>query len=190
VSAKPVRIFSGPDSVRAADAYRLAIQDRRDQWPYVHVYPPLNAIDVHVVGMLATQTQVGSGGAAAVVLTYQVNAGKRFYLQAVLLGCNVSPFVPGDGLFTIDRNSPVGVTDSQFMPEHGLVNVPVQLGRVEPATSSVIAEWPLKRAREFSPLDIIRVKATNVNLAEGAPAFWVCGLFGYEVPSLDVKASR
>ena len=128
--------------------------------------------------------------AAAVVLTYQVNAGKRFYLQAVLLGCNVSPFVPGDGLFTIDRNSPVGVTDSQFMPEHGLVNVPVQLGRVEPATSSVIAEWPLKRAREFSPLDIIRVKATNVNLAEGAPAFWVCGLFGYEVPSLDVKASR
>jgi len=190
VSAKPVQMFSGPDSARAADAYRLAVQARRDDWPYVHVYPPVNAIDVHTVGTLATQTQVGSGGAAAVVLTYQVNAGKRFYLQAVLLSSNVSPFIPGDGLFTIDRNSPVGVANSQFMPEHGLVNVPVQLGVVQAATGAVVSQWRLQRAREFSALDIIRIKATNVNLAEGAPAYWVCGLVGYEVPSLDVRANR
>jgi hypothetical protein len=117
------------------------------------------------------------------VVTYQVNAGKRFFLQAVLLGANVT-IVPGQALFTIDRNSPIGVANSQYMPEHGLVNVPVPLGdpRVGP--------WKLQRAREFAALDIIRIKATNVALSVGDPNFYVCGLFGYEVPSLDVKANR
>jgi hypothetical protein len=69
------------------------------------------------------------------------------------------------------------------MPEHGLINIPVQLG------SSTFGPWRLHRAREFAPLDVIRVKATNVGLNEGTD-FYVCGLFGYEVPTLDVKANR
>jgi hypothetical protein len=176
-------MFSGPDSVRAADAYRLAIQDRRDQWPYVHVYPPPNAIDVHVINTELTQAQ---GDPAIAVVTYQVNAGKRFYLQAILLSTNgVGPaFVPGDVLFTIDRNSPLGIPDTQFLPEHGLINIPVQLG------SASFAPWRLQRAREFGSLDIIRIKAVNVSFAVGTPNQYVCGLFGYEVPTLDVKASR
>jgi len=171
-------MFSGVDSVRAADAYSLAVQERRDQWPYVHVYPPPNAIDVNVLGSVVTSTQ---GGAAVQVVQYQVNAGKRFYLQAVILGANVT-IIPGAALFTVDRNSPVGITDSQFMPEHGLVNIGVQLG------STTFGAWRLHRAREFGPLDVVRVKAANVALAEGDPNYFVCGLFGYEVPTLDVKA--
>jgi hypothetical protein len=177
-------MYSGVDSVRAADAYRIAIQERRDQWPYVHIYPPPNAIDVNVIGTAVTQAQ---GAAAIAVVTYQVNAGKRFYLQAVLLGAvldgNVT-FVPGNALFTIDRNSPIGITDSQYMPEHGLVNVPIPLG------SWRDGPWKLQRAREFGPLDIVRVKATNVGLQVGDPTWYVCGLFGYEIPTLDVKATR
>ena len=185
MSAKPVvQMYSGVDSVRAADAYRIAIQERRDQWPYVHIYPPPNAIDVNVIGTAVTQAQ---GAAAIAVVTYQVNAGKRFYLQAVLLGAQLdlgSLFVPGAALFTIDRNSPIGIADSQYMPEHGLVNIPVQLG------SAAFGPWRLQRAREFGPLDIVRIKATNVALSVGEPNWYVCGLFGYEIPTLDVKATR
>jgi hypothetical protein len=181
VSANPVvQMYSGVDSVRAADALRLAIQERRDAWPYVHIYPPPNSQDVNVIETLATQAQ---GAAAVAVVTYQVNAGKRFYLQAVILGANVT-MLPGDALYTVDRNSPIGITDSQFMPEHGLLNIGVQLG------STTFGAWRLHRAREFGPLDIIRIKAVNVNLAEGTPNFYVCGLFGYEVPTLDVKGNR
>lgn len=179
-----VQMYSGPDSVRASDAYRLAVQERRDQWPYVHIYPPPNAIDVNVIGTAVTQA---IGAPAIAVLTYQVNAGKRFYLQAVLLGAQLdlgAVFVPGAALFTVDRNSPLGIADSQYMPEHGLVNVPVPLGSV------VNGPWKLQRAREFGPLDYIRIKATNVALSEGAPNWYVCGLFGYELPTLDVKANR
>jgi hypothetical protein len=185
VSANPVvQMFSGVDSVRAADVLRLAIQERRDAWPYVHLYPPPVSQDVNVIGTAATQAH---GAAAIAVVTYQVNAGKRFYLQAVLLSAVLdvsASFVPGDALYTVDRNSPIGITDSQFMPEHGLVNIPVQLG------SATFGPWRLHRAREFSPLDIVRVKATNVGLQVGAPTYFVCGLFGYEVPVLDVKANR
>lgn len=179
-AANVVRMYSGVESVKAADAYRLAVQERRDQWPYVHVYPPPNALDVNVIGSVVTQAQ---GAAAVAVVTYQVNAGKRFYLQAILLGANVT-IVPGQALFTVDRNSPIGIANSQYMPEHGLVNVPVPLG------DSRIGPWKLQRAREFAALDIVRVKATNVALSVGAPNWYVCGLFGYEVPSLDVKANR
>ncbi len=180
MSANPVRMLSGADSVRAAESYRLAIQDRRDQWPYVHVYPPPNSTDVNVIGTLATQAQ---GAAAVAVVTYTVNAGKVFYLRAVLLGSNVT-IVPGDALFTVDRNSPIGIANTQFQPEHGLINIPVSLG------SLASGPWELQRAREFAPLDVIRIKAVNVGLGVGAPNFYVCGLFGYEVPTLDVKAKR
>ncbi len=179
MSAKPVQMFSGVDSVRAADAYRLAVEARRNAWPYVHVYPPPNAIDVFVVDTEVAQAQAG---AAVAVVTYQVNAGKRFFLQAVLLSASVS-FVPGMALFTVDRNSPIGVTNSQFMPEHGLVNVPFQMG------SSAFGPWKLQRAREFGPLDVIRIKASNVGLNAGSDIY-VCGLFGYEVPTLDVLNTR
>lgn len=181
MSAKPIRMYSGPESVAAADAYRLAVTDRRNEWPYVHVYPPPNAIDVHEIGTTPT---LAFGAGAAVVLTYKVNAGKRFFLRAVVLGANVA-IIPGQALFTIDRNSPVGVADAQFMPEHGFVNVPIQLGNFNSS-----GPWKLQRAREFAPLDTIRIKGTNVGLAVGDPTYYVCGLFGYEVPTLDVKANR
>jgi hypothetical protein len=179
MSAKPIQMFSGVDSVRAADAYRLAVEARRNAWPYVHVYPPPNAIDVNVIGTQVTQAQAA---AAIEVLSYQVNSGKRFFMTGVVLGASVS-FAPGAALFTVDRNSPVGVTNSQFMPEHGLVNVPVQLG------SFALGPWKFSRVREFGPLDVIRVKATNVGLNAGSDLY-VCGLFGYEVPTLDLLNTR
>ncbi len=177
-------MYSGVHSVRAAEAYRLALQERRDQWPYVHIFPPPNSQDVIAIGAVATQAQAA---AAVAVVTYQVNAGKRFYLTAVLLSVQLdigATYVPGFGLWTVDRNSLVGIADTQFMPEHGLVNIPVPLG------TNTIAPFPLQRAREFGPLDIVRIKATNVGLSAGSPTFWIGGLFGYEVPTLNVKGNK
>lgn len=179
MSGNAVRMFSGADSVRAADAYRIAIQDRRDAWPYVHVYPPPNAEDVLVIGTLATPALSTT---KVQVLSHQVNSGKRFYLRGVILGANVA-IVPGQALFTVQRNSG-GTNNLQFMPEHGLINVGIQLGQfpVEP--------FMLQRAREFEPNDVVRVMAANIGLGVGTPTYFMCGLFGYEVPVLDVKANK
>lgn len=132
-----------------------------------------------VLGSVVTPAQ---GAAAVQVVSYTVNSGKRFFLQAVLLGANVA-IVPGLATFTVDRNSPVGIASAQFMPEHGLVNIPFQLG-------SQTIPWYLSRAREFAALDVVRIKATNVGLSVGDPTYFVCGLFGYEVPSVDVKSMK
>jgi hypothetical protein len=181
VAARTVQMYSGPDAVRAADALNRAIQERRDAWPYAHVYPPPSSKDVHVISTAVTQAQ---GAAAIAVVTYQVQSGKRFFLRGVLFGFQGGAFLPGDALFTIDRNSAVGQTNSQFLPEHGLINVPVLLGAQ--VNGSYVEAWMLQRAREFEPLDVVRIKATNVSLPVGAGNQYVCGLFGYEVPVLDV----
>jgi hypothetical protein len=173
-------MFSGVDSVRGAQQLLIATQDRRDSWPYVHIFPPFNADDVFRIGTAFTEDPTAGQTA---VLTYTVNAGKIFYLTDVIFGASVQ-VNPGDALFTLDRNSPPNVPDSQFQPEQGLVNVPVALG------SFAFRPFPVKRAREFGPLDVVRVKATNVNLPIGSPTSYVCGIFGYEVPVLDVRSHR
>jgi len=177
--ANAIRMVSGVDSVRAADAYRLAVEERRGAWPYVHVYPPPSATDVFKISTIAVDV-VGTGPIE--ILRYTVNAGKVFYLRAVIFGAS-SSIVAGDCLFTLDRNSAIGVTNTQFQPEHGLVNVPVALG-----STTNTRGFELEMARIFSANDVIRVKGTNVNLSEGTK--YVCGIFGYEVPSLDVKTKR
>jgi hypothetical protein len=179
MSANPVRMLSGVNSVQAAEQLHLAVRDRKDDWPYVHVYPPASAQDVCVIGAQPTQLQ---GTAAIEVVRYQVTSGKRFYLQAVLLGANVF-IIPGQCLFTVIRNATIGAISSQFMPEHGLANVGFQLG-------SQARPWKLQRSREFQALDTVSIQATNVALGEGDPNWYICGLFGYEVPVMDVKALK
>ncbi len=176
MSALPVRLYSGVPAIKAADEVRKAAQDRREDWPYVHIYPPPNSIDVNEIGTIVTQDPAAD---PVTVVSHTVPSGKQFFLTAVLLGSNAT-VPPGDALFTIDRNSPDGVTNAQFMPEQGFIAVPVALG-------SLLRPWRLQRAREFKALDIIRVKATNVAMPVGDPTFWVCGLFGYEVPVLAAK---
>jgi hypothetical protein len=184
MAAKAVQMYSGADSVRAADTLRIAIQERRDQWPYVHVYPPPNSKDVFVIGTIAVP--VAPASLTVTVLTYQAQSGKKFYQRGVIFGAQGGQFTPGDATFTEDRNSALGSTNLQFLPEHGLINVPVLLGGQGQNGSYTEPFW-FSRAREFEPLDVIRIKATNVNLAGGV---FVAGIFGYEVPVLDVQHGK
>jgi hypothetical protein len=181
MAAKPYQMYSGVDAVRAANELVMAQMARRDDWPYPHVYPPRNAEDVHVIGTVVTPALA----ATVQIASYQVQSGKRFYLRAILMTVTgASTMIPGAATWTLDRNIPVGVANTQGSIEHGLVNVPIPLG------SNVVEPWVLQRAREFEPLDIVRIKGTNVALSVGAPNYFIGGLFGYEVPVLEVKASK
>ncbi len=184
MSARAVELYSSADSGFAAEAQERAILERRAAWPYVHIYAPPNSTDVLEVGAVATQALAA---AAVVVVSHRVGSGKKFFLEAVVLGANVT-IVPGQATFTVDRNSPTALTNTQFMPEQGLINVPFGLGQI--VNGQMVKKWRLERAREFNALDVVRIKATNVGLSVGDPTYWMCGLFGYEVPTLDVKANR
>lgn len=166
------RVYSGSDAVKAADALRQQAE-RREAWPYLHIYSPPNAEPVHEIGTIETPDQ----GSTAVVLTYTVPSGYRFYLRAIVQNYVGGAFVPGDALWTIDRNRPVGIADIQGQPEQGLVAVPVEVGSLKPFSSDKF--W---RAYEFEELDVVRSKGTNVNLGVGAPNFFVSAFLGYIVP--------
>ncbi len=181
----PVQMFSGPDSTRAAEALRIATVNRRDQWPYPHVYPPPESDDVFVIQTSAAGAAGIDVGSSGTVLTYRVNSGKRLYLLGVIFGYQGGSFVPGDATFTLNRNSPTAVTDKQAMPEHGLVNVPVLLGGE--LNGSYVEPFLVRRAREFAPLSVLRIVASNVTLTGGT---FVAGVFGYEIPDVNVRGRK
>ena len=177
--ASRVQLFSGPASVTAARELMLAEQARRDAWPYPHVYPPPQSEDVHVISTAAVGT--AGTGVPVEVLKYTVQSGRRFFLRAVLFQCDVTVSI-GAALFTLDRNASVGGTsNTQYDPEHGLVNIPMVLG------SNMVCPWYLQRPRIFEPLDVVRVKALNVDLGGGN---FVAGIFGWDVPVTAVRGRK
>lgn len=171
------RVYSGVDAVKAADAVRRD-QNNRERWPYMHIYPPVNAEPVHVIASVFTPAVA----AQIEVLRYNVPSGFRFYLRGIIQTYEGGNFVPGDVLWTIDRNTPVGVASSQAQPEQGLVAVPVRVGSFNPFTVDEFA-----RAYEFEPLDVVRSKATNVAVGVGTPNTFTSGFFGYLVPDVGSR---
>jgi len=181
MQAKEVRrVYNGVDAVFAVDAIRRD-ESNREKWPYQHVYPPVNAEPVHVIGFVPTPDIVANVGAAAtvVVLSYQVPSGFRFIMRGIIQTYEGGAFSPGQALWTVNRNTPVGVANFQAQPEQGLVAVPVRLGSFSPFTVDEFA-----RAYEFEALDIVRSKATNVALGVGDPNFFSTGFFGYLIPDV------
>ena len=178
------RVFTGVDSVIAADAVRRDTSNR-EKWPYMHVYPPVNSEPVHRINSVVTPGQVvvvGVVAATVITLEYQVPSGFRFYLRGIIQTYEGGNFVPGQALWTIDRNTPVGVANFQAQKEQGLVAVPVRVGSFVPFAMDEFA-----RAYEFEPLDIVRSKATNVGLGVGDPNYFTTGFFGYLVPDVGTR---
>src|ERR1035437_6638749 len=171
------RVYSGVDAVKAADAIRRD-QNNRERWPSMHIYPPVNAEPVHVIGTALVPAQASQ----VVVLAYPVPSGFRFYLRGIIQTYEGGNFVPGDALWTIARKTPVGVANFQAQPEQGLVAVPVQVGSFVPFMAD-----RFERAYEFEPLDVVRSKATNVNLTAGSPNWFKSGFFGYLVPDVGSR---
>jgi hypothetical protein len=177
MQTKVQRVYYGVDAAKAADVLNQD-KDRREQWPYVHCYPPRNAEPVHVINSVPTPAAL----ATVQVLLYSVPPGYRFYLRAIVQNYVGGAFLPGDATWTIDRNTPVGIPNLQGQPEQGLTNVPVQLG-----SFTASSPWRLPRAYEFEELDDIRSKGTNVNLGVGISNFFMSGFFGYLVPMIGQR---
>jgi hypothetical protein len=82
---------------------------------------------------------------------------------------------PGDFLWSLTLNQPVGVTTFQGSPIQGLTNVDVPLGTLQ-------IPWPLECAELFQPNDCIRSVFTNVALGDGVPNYFKTLLLGWKWP--------
>ena len=161
------------DRVELVEAAETVMLQRwRERWPYIHVYPPPDAIPVHQIGYIATPAQ--NAALVTEVLRYQVQPGMRFFLKSI---CQVysGSMLPGDALWTVNVNADVS-SSKQAMPVHGLDAVGVPLGSLAAGN-----QWPFHRAYEFKGQDVVRSVVTNINLIGG---FIVSGFFGFLLPDL------
>lgn len=176
--------LTGADQALSAEQLR-AREEKRSNWPYEHIFPPPSSDTVNQIssGVLAVVPPIGS---TVVTLAYRVPSGSRFFLMGIIqnvYGASGGPLAmsPGDITWTVDKNRPVGIGDTQGMGIQGLINVPIPLGSFP---FGVI--WRFSRAYEFEPLDLIQSKATNVASGNvGAPNTFVSAFIGYRLPVLD-----
>ena len=172
-------VLQGPESVAAAQALRES-RTAKTQWPYSWVFPPPGAIRVHVgadsSGTLVVPTVLAG---ATQGLLYTVDQGFQFALESIVVeylknGVPGAPN-PGDFLWSLTLNQPVGLTTFQGSPVQGFTNVDVPLGTLQ-------IRWPLASAEVFQPNDAIRVVFTNVLLADGVPNYFKTLLVGWKWP--------
>jgi hypothetical protein len=168
------RVANGPDAVRAADAVRRA-QAQRNEWPYVHVYPPPNSIRRNPTAYI----NCPAAGVQATILTFGVPSGYWFFMAQLGLFFSSAAFNPGDFLFSVDKNTPLGGGAFQGVPLTDLQNIGFPFG------AFANGPWSLARAELFAPEDVIRAKVTNVNLAGGAPNVFGAMFGGWLVPAVE-----
>lgn len=150
------------------EAERLRIlRARRDSFPYRDIFPPEGDTTINQQRTVAAPAL----GATAVVLAYRVPSGRRLILQGILQVYTGGAFAPGDALWTVDVDTPVGVPNVQAMPVQGLVNVPFPLGSDQLGTF-----WPFTKPYEFGSLSLVQSKVTNVNLGGGS---FTSGFIGF-----------
>jgi hypothetical protein len=168
----------GPESIAAAQQLREEIR-AKSQWPFPWVFPPPGAIRVTagadssgtlIVPAVATPTQG---------LLYTVDEGFLFAPDALVveyLNDGVRGDTnPGDFLWSMTLNSPVGVGNFQGSPIQGFTAVDVPLGTLQ-------IPWPVG-CDIYSPNDAIRIVVTNVNLSTGAPNYIKSILRGWTWPA-------
>jgi hypothetical protein len=171
--------LQGPDTIAAAQALRED-RARKIQWPFPWSFPPPGATRVtagaSALGTLLVPTVLAG---ATQGLAYTVDEGFQFALQAIVveyLNAGAIGLVnPGDFLWSLTLNQPVGVTTFQGSPIQGLTNVDVPLGTLQ-------IPWPLECAELFQPNDCIRSVFTNVALTDGSPNFFKTLLLGWKWP--------
>ena len=181
------RIVSGPSAIRAAEALRKE-RSKRDQWPYEWAYPPPDADRVTSLTQF-TQNAAGEWQGIAlapaplvanqiVVGSYAVPSGYQFCLSHIVLAYNGGAFTPGDINWSLDKNTPLGLSALQASVVQGFALVQIPLGSISPQYS----EFPLVRNEMFGPEDVIRAKVwVSVNINSG---FFTAILKGWIWPAV------
>jgi hypothetical protein len=176
-----VRLFTAQDAIRATEKVQ-DLRQRQEQWPYVHIFPPPDSIPVHQLTLVPVAVPA-TDSAQVEVLLYRVPSGFSFIMTAIVQQYQGGTFTWGNGSWTIDRNTPVGVANVQASPVQGLTNIPVPLGSFIES-----GPWQLPRAYVFKPLDEIRSKFTQGIAPASTPnGLLVSGFFGYLVPWTDTE---
>jgi len=157
---------------------------RKNDWPYTHVYPPPQAVRVEPEGIIPapainTQTQV---------LQYQVPDGFQFAFEKLIQIFNGTGFVLGstDITWVLDINTPLGTvagTSGQGYQVQALSPSNIPKGGMAFSASagpqSVYDPWPLPMPEILGPLDILRSKVTTTfAITPGAPNYFItifCG---------------
>jgi hypothetical protein len=150
---------------------------RKREWPYLWYKPSPSAIRVTAQDVIAVPTVIAGQQQG---IAYTVDQGFMFALQALvvelLAGGALGVANPGDFMWSLDLNKPLGLIPFQGSPIQGFQNVDVPLGTIQ-------IPWPLECPEIFSPNDCIRAKFTNVALpGVGAPNYFKTILLGWRWP--------
>ena len=169
------RTLVGPPTVAAGVAI-MREQERRDLWPYKHVFPPPNWKRRDPMASIASPVVA----TPTLILEFDVPSGYNFIMTALLLGAfgmNQIPVgQPGDFTLSVDKNTPVGGGVLQGSPLADWNAIPFNLG------SLLFGPMILSSPEVFAPEDEIRAKVTNNALGVGAPNFF-CAMFeGWLIP--------
>lgn len=187
VFSPPATVFSGgsssgrvrccppekiQDLMQAGEVLRQMLR-QGNAWPWVHLFPPFDAVELNLIGDLVAPSPVPNLRIS--ILQYTVPAGMRLFLFGVLQDVETAAFNPGDALWTVDENTVAG--SIQGAGVQGLIGSPVPLGSV-----SAGRWWPFNRPYEFPEWTLLRSTVQNVNVPQAAPNYFVSGFLGYLVP--------
>ena len=173
-------ILAGPSQMPAQRALNQRSQ-RKEMWPYTHIFPPPQAIRVEPEGILAAPNP----GVTSIVLQYQVPDGFQFVLTGLIQIYAGSGFVLGstDITWLLDINTPLGTpagTPLQGYPVQQLSPSNLPKGGVLASPASLFAPWPLPMPEPLNGLDILRSKVTTTGVIPvGAPNFFISIFLGW-----------
>jgi hypothetical protein len=176
--------LEGPKAIAAATALSEE-RAKRSAWPYPWTYPPPGAIRVSA-GLDSSGTiAVPVAGTPTQGILYTVEEGFQFCLTHIvvefLTSGIIGPWNPGDALWSLTVNRPVGLTTFQGYVAQGFSGVDVPLGTLQ-------IPWPLEMADFFDANEALRIVLTNVNLSSGDPNFFKCILLGWRWPKEELRA--
>lgn len=174
------RILAGPSAMPAQRALTKQNQRKQD-WPYTHIFPPTQAVRVEPEGILAAPAV----GLQSIVLQYQVPDGFQFAFTGLVAVYAGSGFTLGstDVTWVLDVNTPIPVPaggSGQGYPIQAMSPSNLPKGGVSPGPASLFAPWPLPMPEILSPLDILRSKVTTTGaITPGAPNFFITVFIGW-----------
>jgi hypothetical protein len=129
--------------------------------------------------MTLLSVETPAQGSTVQVLSYKVKDNYQTCIRSLFMEYAGGSYNPGDFLFSITVNQPVGSTLAQGVTFKDYLNVPYNVG------SRAAGPWSLMSGELsiFQSKDVIRVTGKNVNAGVGSPNFFLAALIGWTWPN-------
>jgi hypothetical protein len=162
-------ILTGPALIKASQSLKT-LHDKQAAWPYDWEHRPPGSRQAIAFGSIVAPTQ----GTQAQILQYNVPDSLQYVPSCLVFEIVGSAWNPGDFLFTLDVNQPIGSVSVQGVPFTGYGAVPFPLGTRQ-------IPWQIQAGEndKLKANDQVRVKVTNVNVTAGSPNYFNAVLLGY-----------